>query len=550
MTINVTLNSISNLQDTTTAQTQLNQNNTAIVGGFTTALNVTGDQMKGNLDMNSNQILNLPAPATANSPVRLQDIGSTASATPAIISGNNVYTGNNSFTGTTQMAVVNFTEDARFKSGDPWVDVKAYGATGNGSTDDTTALQAAINAAAVLNGQSGTVFFPPGSYLISSALNVPVGSSYLTLLGSTPNSSIITVGSNDISAIDINGTGVIVSNLRIEGSSLITTSNATVNISSGNSAFFNFCNIINGYSGISCNGSDCIFNGITIADCYGPLMFNGSSLGGMYMFRCGFDQNTPTGSYDNTNTINNWAANTAYTKNTIVELNGAYYIQCVTSGTSTSFAPTIKGYGLTISDGTATWQLVCPVNYAALGLISGVNYIQWCDITGPYVNGIIVQGGDAFITDCTVSTLEIGMSLVSGTSAVIRGNRINGMFLSSNSLGISVGGTFAGDSIFSENIISGLKYGISIATSKNNAINNNYIVGNGTGIQIQPNVSNFSIANNMMATSSTFGNNINAITVASGSSNNYIIVHNLITGASTGVSDGGSGGNKIVVGNI
>ena len=78
MTIPVTLNNISNLQDTTTAQTTLNNNNAAVTGGFTTALNVTGDQMKGNLDMNSNQILNLPAPATANSPVRLQDVTSSS----------------------------------------------------------------------------------------------------------------------------------------------------------------------------------------------------------------------------------------------------------------------------------------------------------------------------------------------------------------------------------------------------------------------------------------------------------------------------------------
>ena len=78
MTISVSLNTISNLQDTTTAQTNINANSAAITGGFSTALNVIGDQMKGNLDMNSNQILNLPAPATANSPVRLQDVTSSS----------------------------------------------------------------------------------------------------------------------------------------------------------------------------------------------------------------------------------------------------------------------------------------------------------------------------------------------------------------------------------------------------------------------------------------------------------------------------------------
>lgn len=56
----------------------------------------------------------------------------------------------------------------KFK-GSPWFDVTAYGATGNGSTDDTTAIQTAINA---VPATGGTIFFPPtaNSYAISSAL--------------------------------------------------------------------------------------------------------------------------------------------------------------------------------------------------------------------------------------------------------------------------------------------------------------------------------------------------------------------------------------------
>lgn len=44
--------------------------------------------------------------------------------------------------------------------------VKYYGATGNGTTDDTAAIQAALNA-------SSTVFFPAGIYRITSELTVP-----------------------------------------------------------------------------------------------------------------------------------------------------------------------------------------------------------------------------------------------------------------------------------------------------------------------------------------------------------------------------------------
>lgn|GEM_PF-941387 len=62
-------------------------------------------------------------------------------------------------------------------TGIQWVDdratnVKDYGATGNGTTDDTIAIQAAITAAKT---STQTLFFPPGTYMISSSLNVGGG---------------------------------------------------------------------------------------------------------------------------------------------------------------------------------------------------------------------------------------------------------------------------------------------------------------------------------------------------------------------------------------
>lgn len=51
-----------------------------------------------------------------------------------------------------------------------WIDVKAapYNAAGDGSTDDTAAIQAAIDACATAGG--GTVYFPAGVYIIGGAL--------------------------------------------------------------------------------------------------------------------------------------------------------------------------------------------------------------------------------------------------------------------------------------------------------------------------------------------------------------------------------------------
>ncbi|MDR5743269.1 glycosyl hydrolase family 28-related protein [Caballeronia sp. LZ029] len=72
-----------------------------------------------------------------------------------------------------------------------WIDVKDYGAKGDGVTDDTAAVQAAINAAAPfpymgstrateLHSVIGTVYFPSGTYKVSSKIRLAPG---LHLLG-------------------------------------------------------------------------------------------------------------------------------------------------------------------------------------------------------------------------------------------------------------------------------------------------------------------------------------------------------------------------------
>lgn len=67
-----------------------------------------------------------------------------------------------------------------------WINAKQYGATGDGTTDDTAALQKALNAAALAPaGATGRIcYLPSGMYRTTAPLNVP---SYVHVIGAYAN---------------------------------------------------------------------------------------------------------------------------------------------------------------------------------------------------------------------------------------------------------------------------------------------------------------------------------------------------------------------------
>src|SRR5205807_2221426 len=79
-----------------------------------------------------------------------------------------------------------FTGDVFFKSGRPWADVRAYGAKGDDSTDDSGASNNAITALSALGG--GILYFPPGKYRFTSSV---IPASNITILGAGPGNTII-----------------------------------------------------------------------------------------------------------------------------------------------------------------------------------------------------------------------------------------------------------------------------------------------------------------------------------------------------------------------
>jgi collagen type VII alpha len=108
--------------------------------------------------------------------------GNAGGAGPTGVTGN---TGNTGPTGATGIGATGPTGSSNI-----WINVKAppYSAKGDATTDDTSAIQSAINASVSIaepDAALGVVYFPPGIYNISSPLTLPT---YARLEGAMPGS--------------------------------------------------------------------------------------------------------------------------------------------------------------------------------------------------------------------------------------------------------------------------------------------------------------------------------------------------------------------------
>src|SRR5271165_5809351 len=100
-----TLATLANGQQLSSLVAAINSNFQIVANSITNTLDRYGtspNQYQSTLDMNSNQIINLPTPSTINSPVRVGDLtATTSSLSPSLfglLAGNNIWTGGNTFT--------------------------------------------------------------------------------------------------------------------------------------------------------------------------------------------------------------------------------------------------------------------------------------------------------------------------------------------------------------------------------------------------------------------------------------------------------------------
>jgi hypothetical protein len=263
--------------------------------------------------------------------------------------------------------------------------VKAYGAKGDGSTDDRAAIQAAINAAA---SSGGVVYFPAGTYYLSSGLSTT---------------------SNKVTFLGANSSAVVLKMMSATGDTLaITADNAYVyglsfwpGVNRTSGAELHVKNV--GIGGVI---KDIIIRGAT----YKP--YNGIFL-------------------ENTNTISLMDA-------IVYDATGtaAVYLKCSTDSPSSCGAMldrvTAGGGTSSLLIQASTGKAFAGTTIANSGFGSGSSYGIWLDPNGGIVNEVFANN----IMVGSYSSRGIYLYGGSGTGA---GHKFNNVYIGSSTTGVTAG---------------------------------------------------------------------------------------------------------------
>ena len=187
----------------------INANNAAVEAAVENTLSRDGtspNQMGANLDMNSNRILNLPTAVNDSEPVTLAQAASITGVTNPLTQST---AGAALYPQTTGEAAAGVTPTYYYY---PPGNVLRYGAAGDGSTDDTTAFQAALDSSTYV-----TVPAPPSSYYkITDTLTLSTGTK---VIGEAGLPRIVFSGSMaaDNLFLASSVSNIVIENLTLEG---------------------------------------------------------------------------------------------------------------------------------------------------------------------------------------------------------------------------------------------------------------------------------------------------------------------------------------------
>lgn len=133
------------------------------------------------------------------------------------------------------------------------LNVKKYGAAGDGATDDTVAIQDTVDA---VLGDGGGVYLPPGTYKITAPIELREG---ITVLGDSMwGTQIHNANDDDAFVTPITGNYLKISDLCIEDTCGARTKGAAIHIDTGG-GHYNIARVqtVGHYNGIRADGTMC-----------------------------------------------------------------------------------------------------------------------------------------------------------------------------------------------------------------------------------------------------------------------------------------------------
>lgn len=435
------------------------------------------------------------------------------------------------------------------------INVMDYGATGNGSTDDTAAVQAAINAA----GTGNTVYFPHGNYCINGGITLNNGNVQLTGGSSTygTGSNLRSCNNADVTTVTVKGQYDMINHLAIAGPAGVSIKSPAVFISSAAANFsIVFSNIAQGYYALMIAGSGGTVAFNNLSNAYGPAIIYAT--GSDHYIRNTIDQNFPVstpGIRSLPNPLSAWGPVTSYSVGHIA-VSGGWLLQCKTAGTSGVTAPILSTYGTDIPDGSLVWRLVAPSTYYGMQLDTGVaaTQISQGDFTGPYAAGIAITNN---LTGNRPNNIKVtGTNFGNNLPHAILANAGTALYLSSGNtftdclqVGcslVSFSGAWVGQSLIVGNMFRQGGVAVEDLAGQGLTVVGNLFAGFTTAaFHVASGQSQFNFSDNdcSKANGGSWGTNSACVIVDSGASSHYIITDNLIYGAANGIEDNSGGGN-------
>lgn len=362
------------------------------------------------------------------------------------------------------------------------VSVKDFGAVGDGATDDTAAIQAALNA-------GRAVYFPatPNGYRISAKLTI--GQPNKVVYGDGRYASYLNLASQNFDIFDVTAVG----NVQIRDI-------GAINFGAATAGFF-----VNGAVPYDLEVIDCYTNAVHSGVLSGTAgsVVNGAKL---LVRGCKFvDIATTTGRG--------------------VLIRGGAEIRDVIDCQMGRLGSTVVGNnaagGVTIEGGIAinlsNLQLTGAGNPVLIQPgADGVAHVTmdrvWCDSSSG--NGMFLDGSGGIITDVRADVCWFSSNGLNGIRirGVARDVKIDG-----NNQILNNG--LAGITVDDSSTVPGL------------SIRNSSIGGNAsTGVILGANITGFAVQNNQIGTGSVFGANANGIALTAGATNGYIITGNDLRG--------------------